>query len=59
MDWIQITSALFMVAMLVYIFPRMRQAIKESPEGTSKDWIGFLLIIIAVIAFVLFLISIV
>lgn len=56
MDWVKIGSALFLVAMLVYLFPRMMHAIKNSPKGTMKDWMGYIVPIIAVIAFVVFLI---
>jgi hypothetical protein len=56
MDWVKIGSALFLGAMLVFMFPRMRQAIKHSPKGTMQDWMGYIIPIIAVIAFVVFLI---
>lgn len=56
MDWVKIGSALFLVAMLIFIFPRMRQAVKHSPKGTMQDWMGYIIPIIAVIAFVVFLI---
>lgn len=56
MDWLQIGSAVFMLAMLVYIFPRMRQALKHSPKGTMKDWLGYLFPLGMVVLFVAFLI---
>lgn len=56
MDWVQIGSALFGVAMLVFIFPRMRHAMKHSPKGTSKDWMGYLFPLGFVVLFVVFLI---
>ena len=56
MDWVKIGSALFLVAMLVYLFPRMRHALKNSPKGTMQDWMGYIIPIVAVIAFVVFLI---
>ena len=59
MDWVKIGSALFLVAMLVFIFPRMRQAIKHSPKGTIQDWMGYIVPILGVIAFVIFLIMMV
>jgi len=57
MDWVKIGSALFLVAMMIFIFPRMRHAAKHSPKGTSSQWLNFLLILLAVAAFVMFLIS--
>jgi hypothetical protein len=55
MDWLKISSAIFMVAMLVFIFPRMRQAMKDSPKGTAQDWKGFIIPLAAVIGFVVLL----
>lgn len=56
MDWLKIGSAVFLGAMLIYIFPRMKQAIKHSPKGTMQDWMGYIIPIVAVILFVIFLI---
>jgi len=56
MDWVKIGSALFLVAMMVYLFPRMKHAIKHSPKGTMKDWMGYIIPIAIVILFVIFLI---
>ena len=56
MDWVKIGSALFLGAMLIFMFPRMRHAVKNSPKGTMQDWMGYIIPIIAVIAFVIFLI---
>ncbi len=59
MDWTKIGSALLLGAMLVFIFPRMRQAIKHSPKGNMQDWMGFIIPIVAVIGFVILLIMMV
>jgi len=59
MDWLQIGSALFLGAMMVFIFPRMRQAVKNSPKGTAQDWMGFIIPLLAVIGFVVLLIMMV
>lgn len=56
MDWVKIGSAVFLVAMLVYLFPRMRHALKNSPKGTMQDWMGYIIPITAVVVFVIFLI---
>ena len=56
MDWLQIGSAVFMGAMLIYIFPRMRHALKNSPKGTMKDWLGYIFPLGFVVLFVAFLI---
>lgn len=59
MDWIQIGSALFLVAMIGLIFPRMREAVKHSPKGSSQDWMGFIIPLAAVIGFIVLLIQMV
>lgn len=59
MDWTKIGTALFLGAMLIFIFPRMREAVKHSPKGTSKDWMGFIVPLVAVIGFIILLIQLV
>jgi len=59
MDWTYIGSALFLGAMIIFIFPRMRHAVKNAPKGSMQDWMGFVIPIIAVIGFVILLISMV
>jgi hypothetical protein len=58
-DWIKIGSALFLAAMLIYLFPRARQTIENSPRGSMKDWMGFILPMGAVILFIILLIALV
>ena len=59
MDWLKIGSALLLGAMLLFIFPRMRDAIKNAPKGSNKDWLNYLMIIVVVGLFVMFLIQMV
>lgn len=59
MDWIKIGSALFLAAMLIYLFPRAKHAIENSPKGSMKDWMGFILPMGAVILFIILLIALV
>lgn len=59
MDWIQIGSALFLGAMLVFIFPRMRNSVKHAPKGNMNDWMGFIIPLAAVIGFIILLIQMV
>ncbi len=58
-DWTKIGTALFLGAMMIFIFPRMRQAVKTAPKGTAKDWQAFLLPILGVVLFVILLIAMV
>jgi len=59
MGWEKIGSAILLGAMLVFIYPRMRDALKNSPKGTSNDWKGFVIPLVAVILFVILLINMV
>ena len=59
MDWMAITSAIFLGAMLIFIFPRMRQAVKHSPKGNMNDWMGYIIPLAAVIGFIILLINMV
>lgn len=59
MDWTQIGSALFLLAMIVFIFPRMRNAVKHAPKGNMKDWMGFIIPLAAVIGFIVLLVKMV
>ena len=45
-----------MVAMIVYLFPRAKQAAQNSPKGTLNDWMGFLFPLGFVVLFILVLI---
>ena len=59
MDWTQILAAVFIGAMLVFLAPRAMRMMKESPEGSSSDWMSALIPLGVVIAFVVLLIKLV
>jgi hypothetical protein len=59
MDWLKIGSALFMGAMVIYLFPRAKHAIENSPKGSMKDWMGYVLPMAAVVLFIILLIALV
>jgi len=59
MDWTKIGTAILLGAMLLFIFPRMRHAMKHSRKGSSKEWLNYLLILVVVSLFVVFLIKMV
>lgn len=59
MDWLKIGSALLLIAMLFMVFPRAMHAIKNSPKGSTKDWMGFVVPVAVVILFVILLIALV
>ncbi len=59
LNWVQILSALFMLAMVIYLFPRAKHAIENSPKGSMKDWMGYVLPMAAVALFIVLLIALV
>lgn len=59
MDWIKIGSAILLASMLIFIFPRMRDAVKNAPKGSNKDWLNYLMILVVIGLFVVFLIQMV
>ncbi len=59
MDWLKITSALFMVAMLFMLYPSLKHATKNSPKGSTEDWLSAVKPILMVVAFVILLILLV
>ena len=59
MDWLKIGSALLLVAMLFFLFPHAKSAITNSPKGSNKDWMGFVVPAAVVVLFVMLLIALV
>jgi len=59
MDWLKIGSALLLVAMIVFMWPRMKHAVANTPKGSMNDWMGFILPLAAVIGFIILLINMV
>ncbi len=59
MDWISILSAVALAAMIVYLFPRAKQMAENSPKGSSKDWMGFIVPVLVIVVFIILLIQLV
>ena len=59
MDWQEVLWALVLGAMLVVLFPRARQMLKESPEGSGSDWMAALIPLALVGAFIVLLVMLV
>ncbi len=59
MDWVKIGSALFLAAMLIFLFPRAKHAVQNSPKGSASDWMGFVLPMAEVVLFIIVLIALV
>lgn len=59
MDWMQIVSALALVAFIVVLFPGMVDRVKNSPKGTSSDWMNFVFLMLLIVGFIMLLIKMV
>ena len=59
MDWVKIGSALFMLAMVIYLFPRAKQAVQNSRKAESGEWLNFALLMGGVVLFIIVLIALV
>jgi len=56
MDWLKIGSAVLLIAMIVFIWPRMKHAVANSPKGSLNDWMGYIVPMAAVVGFIILLI---
>ena len=59
MDWMKIVAAMALIMFIIYLFPRARHMMDNSPKGSSSDWIGFVVPILVIVLFIMFLISLV
>lgn len=54
--WMKIGSAMLLGGMLLYLWPRARVMIKESPKGSAAEWKSALIPLLLVVLFVVLLI---
>ncbi len=59
MNWMTIVSAIALGAMIFYLYPRAKYMAENSPKGTMKDWMGYIVPMAAVTLFIILLIAIV
>lgn len=59
MSGMEIGSALLLVMMLVWMWPRAKHWINNSPDAKPGDWASFAMVALGVGAFVAFLMSMV
>lgn len=57
MDWTLILQAVLAIGIAVMVVPRALNMARNSPKGSGSDWMGAAVPLIAVIAFVLLLMS--
>ncbi|MCU7836984.1 MAG: hypothetical protein KZQ83_17245 [gamma proteobacterium symbiont of Taylorina sp.] len=55
MDWMKFFSALLIIAMIIFLFPRAKEMLKNSPKASSNDLLAVLIPLILVIGFVFLL----
>ena len=59
MDWTEILAAVALVAMLIFLLPRAKQMMQNSPKAEKGDWQAVLLPIACVVLFIMLLINLV
>ena len=53
---LKIGFALILLMLIWRLFPVAKQQLKDGPKGSSQEWMNVALILLAVVAFVVFLI---
>lgn len=56
MDGMQIATAIFLVLMLAFLFPRAKHMFFNSPKAESGDWSAALIPLLGVVGFIILLI---
>lgn len=59
MEWMEIISALALGMFIVAMLPAARNMVKNSPKGSSADWVGFVVPVVMIMLFVMLLIELV
>lgn len=55
----QIVSAMALIMFIIFLFPRARYMLQNSPKGSSSDWMSFLIPVIMIVLFIMLLIQLV
>ncbi|HBV21188.1 MAG TPA: hypothetical protein DEF07_05650 [Nitrosomonas sp.] len=59
MDWMKIVAAMALVMFIIFLFPRARYMMENSPKGSSSDWMSFVIPIVMIVLFIMLLIQLV
>jgi hypothetical protein len=59
MDWMKIGSAILLGTMIVFLWPRAKQMLKETRKAEAGEWQSAILPILAVVGFVVLLVMMV
>lgn len=57
--WLTIISAIAFGAFAIFMIPRAKEMIKNSPKGSSSEWRNVAIIVMVVVIFVFMLIKLV
>ncbi len=56
-DWFKLAQALFLIMMILFIWPSAKRMWQDSPKGSGKDWMIYVGLMSGIIFFILLLIS--
>ena len=59
MEWVKIISAVLIIGWIIYIWPRAKYWLQNSPKAQKGDWQAAILPLAAVVGFVILLIMLV
>lgn len=59
MDWVKIFSAILIVGWIIFMWPRAKYWMKNSPKAEKGDWQSAILPLAAVVGFVVLLLMLV
>lgn len=57
--WLQIAAAVTLVMMITFLYPTAKHWMKNAPKANTGDWQAAILPLLAVVAFVILLVSLV
>ncbi len=59
MHWSNIVWAILLLVLIVWMAPRAKQMVENSPKGSASDWMGFVIPVVAIALFIVLLITLV
>ncbi|MEM7252021.1 MAG: hypothetical protein AAF493_11395 [Pseudomonadota bacterium] len=59
LDWMSIVAAILLGMMVIFLLPRAKQMLKESPKASYNEWLNALIPIALVALFIVILMQMV
>lgn len=56
MDWMKIAWAVLLGIMIIWLLPRAKEMLSNSPKATGDDWRAFIMPLVLVVGFVVLLV---